>query len=432
MTKNYWIIVSCAALLLVASACFNSKDGPQAGGHTNWLKCQSLEDCEMSSQAVACSNGFCVDKAGERISVAVSDLPKDSTDGDDASVPTPLDPDTGAPALLFTSSDIGNVPTPGSSELSEDGVLTVCGSGLDDGNTVEIESYHFAHQTANQNLKEFTAMLESMGGVEPNGGALLVVTRRFSWNDTFGFFIPTPDEAYGLLPPEAYEAIGYNVEPISLPASFSIRKSEDGASMQLWVKSNGEEWKLSRSVSAELITDLASMDLGVGCSSGTDKLGCCVWRDIQIEKETKDPPEKCLPQFASMIQGQCDPQTFEATYWTGSYCNQVSGCECRGDDCGNGYSQDECAALQEECHDQVTDCGGFAFFTCPADYYCAYAGWGMCGATDASAICVKRPGPSDCDDTEQKVRGCDGETYLNPCRAAQAGTGVYEFLGEGN
>lgn len=105
MIKNDLILAGYAALLVVASACFDSKEGPRAGGHTNWLKCHSLKDCEASSQAVDCIDDYCVDEAGDRIE-ATDDFSKDSTDGDDAGVDasdTKSDIDSGSQSVFPSS-----------------------------------------------------------------------------------------------------------------------------------------------------------------------------------------------------------------------------------------------------------------------------------------------------------------------------------------
>ncbi|MBN1654232.1 MAG: META domain-containing protein [Deltaproteobacteria bacterium] len=75
----------CAVVLVIANACFDGRDGPQADGHTNWLMCQSFEDCEISFQAVDCKDGYCVDNAGDRIMAAANDSSADSTVDGDAS-----------------------------------------------------------------------------------------------------------------------------------------------------------------------------------------------------------------------------------------------------------------------------------------------------------------------------------------------------------
>jgi hypothetical protein len=64
-------VAMAAATLLVLGGCFetSSNDGPQSGGHTNWLECSDASDCAEHPDAVDCSDdGYCVDDAGERVS----------------------------------------------------------------------------------------------------------------------------------------------------------------------------------------------------------------------------------------------------------------------------------------------------------------------------------------------------------------------------
>jgi len=66
--ERWWGLfqVACCGLVL---GCYEASDGPQAGGHTNWLTCEQLSHCSRDTRAVACSAGYCLDADGERIAI---------------------------------------------------------------------------------------------------------------------------------------------------------------------------------------------------------------------------------------------------------------------------------------------------------------------------------------------------------------------------
>jgi hypothetical protein len=51
---------------IVLAGC-SSGSATEAGGHTNWLKCGDLADCAKNPAAVACTDGYCVDGNGKRL-----------------------------------------------------------------------------------------------------------------------------------------------------------------------------------------------------------------------------------------------------------------------------------------------------------------------------------------------------------------------------
>lgn len=67
-------------------------------------------------------------------------------------------------------------------------------------------------------------------------------------------------------------------------------------------------------------------------------------------------------------------------------------------------------------------CGGFGGIACAEGSFCDFAIDDICGFADASGTCA--PIPESCDDVDSPVCGCNGEDYINRCRAAMAGTSV--------
>lgn len=67
MGKREWLTYTSMAITALCAGCFDSSDGPQTGGHTNWLACEVVEDCAAVPDAVDCTDAVCVDAMGEPI-----------------------------------------------------------------------------------------------------------------------------------------------------------------------------------------------------------------------------------------------------------------------------------------------------------------------------------------------------------------------------
>ncbi len=101
----------------------------------------------------------------------------------------------------------------------------------------------------------------------------------------------------------------------------------------------------------------------------------------------------------------------------------VCGCD------GNTYSSSCVAhsygvsvASSGECEDPGKVCGGLLGISCERGEYCHFSPETQCGSGDQQGIC--RPIPEGCTKELNRVCGCDGVTYANPCMAAAAGTSI--------
>ena len=62
--------------------------------------------------------------------------------------------------------------------------------------------------------------------------------------------------------------------------------------------------------------------------------------------------------------------------------------------------------------------------TCAPWLFCQSQPGDLCGAADASGLCVAVP--SSCPDGDSPVCGCDGQTYLSACHASMAMAGMLD------
>ncbi|MHC4837788.1 MAG: Kazal-type serine protease inhibitor domain-containing protein, partial [Planctomycetota bacterium] len=122
------------------------------------------------------------------------------------------------------------------------------------------------------------------------------------------------------------------------------------------------------------------------------------------------------PAGACDVPGECQP-------WPVVRCANVDEpvCGCDGED----YMNACLAAGAGMTVDHIGRCGADQI-ACEADGDCGRRGYcarapGACGGP---GMCAPPPPPGECGDLMRPVCGCDGETYLNACRARVAGVSI--------
>lgn len=124
--------------------------------------------------------------------------------------------------------------------------------------------------------------------------------------------------------------------------------------------------------------------------------------------------EACVALIGTACEGSVDAG-FEDCDW------------CEGADCGSVYldkADCEYDRVQRGCL-QPQPCGLPSDDPCPEDSYCKFANVGDCLMTGASGVCALKP--LSCQEVGEGACGCDGTTYLNVCKALQAGVDVSSY-----
>jgi hypothetical protein len=169
-------------------------------------------------------------------------------------------------------------------------------------------------------------------------------------------------------------------------------------------------------------------DEGVPCGTSTCALGlvCCnASCGICTEPEgtctdivCEDPTAPRCETMDAAGDGDCEMVLGYA--FDGVDCQELTGCDCVGDDCEALYETDVMCANECEVSEVGDACGGASETTCSPGYFCAYDAEAPCEGEGTCQLFS----PAECVGMPSAVCGCDGETYLSDCAAGAAGVDV--------
>src|SRR5947207_15979539 len=101
------------ALVAVATAC--SSPTPSTSSSSHWVACVQLDDCSSHPEAVACTDGYCVDSHGDRVS---SETASPGNGGESGSGATPS---TGGAFVRGTGGTTAGGPTASGGAIASGG-----------------------------------------------------------------------------------------------------------------------------------------------------------------------------------------------------------------------------------------------------------------------------------------------------------------------